>query len=380
MSDTSIKIQSSINNPKSILFVIDYLHSITGGTERQLYLLIKGFVDKGVNVELVVLRHTPFTSSQNDFPCPISSIEMYKMFSISSITKLWGLRQKIVRAKIDVVHIFFNDSAICAPYFCKRANNLVITSRRDMGIWYTPLKLFILRLSNKWVDRIVCNSSAVAELTAKNEKYDLKKIDVIFNGIEPYMKRSKLPGLSSRDDQFVVGMVANIRKVKNFEDIIRAAEVLQKKGVYVKYVIIGTILDQPYYDSLVSLMRELSVENNFEFLGSLNEPRQYLHEFDAGVLTSESEGLSNTIIEYLDAGLPVVCSNVGGNSELIQHDYNGYLYKFRDVQQLALYLEKALTDTATSQVLSTNAKKSITRFSYNTMIDSHQKSYTNYQL
>lgn len=380
MIDNSIKAKNSKKNPENILFVIDYLHSITGGTERQLYLLVKGFVEKGVNVELVVLRHTSFTRSNNEFPCPITSIEMYKMFSFISISKLWGLRKKIVRDKVDVVHIFFNDSAICAPYFCKRANNLVISSRRDMGIWYTPLKLFILRFSNIWVDRIICNSSAVADFTAKHEKYDLKKVNVIYNGIEPYIKRSNLPSLGSREDQFVVGMVANIRKVKNFEDIIRAAGGLHKKGVNVKYVIIGTILDQTYYESLVSLMKELSVENNFEFLGSLNEPRQYLHQFDAGVLTSESEGLSNTIIEYLDAGLPVVCSNVGGNSELIQHDYNGYLYKYRDAQQLALYLEKALTDKATSQELSTNAKKSITRFSYHTMIDSHQKLYTNSQL
>jgi L-malate glycosyltransferase len=57
-----------------------------------------------------------------------------------------------------------------------------------------------------------------------------------------------------------------------------------------------------------------------------------------GVLTSSSEGLSNTIMEYMACGLAVVCSEVGGNPELVRHGQEGFLYPAGCVSELAGYI------------------------------------------
>jgi glycosyltransferase involved in cell wall biosynthesis len=60
--------------------------------------------------------------------------------------------------------------------------------------------------------------------------------------------------------------------------------------------------------------------------------------FDVGLLCSDSEGFSNSLIEYQQAGLPVVCSETGGNPEIIEHGVNGFLYPVGDTDELSAQL------------------------------------------
>ena len=66
-------------------------------------------------------------------------------------------------------------------------------------------------------------------------------------------------------------------------------------------------------------------------MGKMEDPLPLIRHCDIGVLTSESEGLSNSIMEYMACGLPVVCTDVGGNPELVRHGENGYLFPAGDV-------------------------------------------------
>jgi len=61
------------------------------------------------------------------------------------------------------------------------------------------------------------------------------------------------------------------------------------------------------------------------FTGPHDEPYSLIKSFDIGVLASDSEGLSNAILEYMAAAIPVVATAVGGNPELVQDGVNGYL-------------------------------------------------------
>src|SRR5207249_3978341 len=112
-------------------------------------------------------------------------LHISKLLSVRSIVKLFRLGA-LVRAKgIELVHIFLNDAAIAGPFFCRMGGADVIVSRRDMGFWYTGANLKALRISNRFVSRVIANSDAVRRNVHQWERYPAARIEVFHNGHPP---------------------------------------------------------------------------------------------------------------------------------------------------------------------------------------------------
>ena len=95
-----------------------------------------------------------------------------------------------------------------------------------------------------------------------------------------------------------------------------------------------------------------------------------MRECAVGVLCSETEGLSNAILEYMACGLPVVATNVGGNPELVVEGETGFLYAPGDVEGLAKALGRLLADPALAARLGAAARARFeTRFGLRRMVD-----------
>ena len=114
---------------KVILFV-DSLHSFAAGSERQLFKLAEGLVLEGIDVSVILLRHTEFTKAKPVFPCDIQSLEIYTLASLSAMRTLLQFRKKIQDENVDLIHAFFPEASLLAPLFCKSSSTKVITSRR----------------------------------------------------------------------------------------------------------------------------------------------------------------------------------------------------------------------------------------------------------
>jgi len=82
-------------------------------------------------------------------------------------------------------------------------------------------------------------------------------------------------------------------------------------------------------------IRDSGQEGRFILLGPKADARAILPAFDLFVLTSKSEGLPNTVMEAMAAGLPCVCTDVGGCGELVEHGVTGYLVAPDDAHALA---------------------------------------------
>ena len=78
-------------------------------------------------------------------------------------------------------------------------------------------------------------------------------------------------------------------------------------------------------EELRALAGKLGVGGRVIFTGGVERPSRYIRRFDVAVLCSESEGFSNAIIEYMADARPVVCTDTGGNPELVRDGVNGYL-------------------------------------------------------
>jgi glycosyltransferase involved in cell wall biosynthesis len=369
-----------------ISYIIDRLYNINAGTERQLHRLIEGMLAAGHSVDLYVLRDTDYTwsvknfpESVKKFPCKITNLNIQSIFSVRCWNTLWKLRNKLESDGCKVLHGFFNDVALTIPIAFLFSKIKVYTSRRDMGIWYSALSLLLLRLTAPTATQVICNSKAVAKHTADKEWKSMARIAVIYNGISPLQQQSSssssLPEWYRPSQNPKAVLIANLRPVKRIEDLINAAHKLAIAGLSVDFYIVGDFAEPTYYDFLNNKIAEHGLEENIFFTGLLAEPREHLHLFDIGVLTSESEGLSNSILDSLDAGLPVIASHVGGNPELIEDGENGLLYNVGDSDQLADCIELLASDPGMRAALSQQAKQKARRFDMQTMIRLHEAEY-----
>lgn len=364
-----------------IAYVIDSLDGIHGGSERQLYNLVCGMFAQGHQVTLYVLRHTEFTRHLAGFPCSVRSLDVHSVLRATSLGTLWRFRQELVATGVDIVHGFFNDVALILPPLLLGTGIRTYTSRRDMGIWYTRRNLLLLRLYRFTPTRIICNSHAVARHTQQFEKAPDPNLSVIYNGLEATQDKSAqvvanwAPQRETDPSVIHVVLVANVRTVKRIEDLVMAASLLRDSTWRFRYHIVGSLQEPDYYQSLVRLVDRQQLKSAFNFVGKVTNPRTGLSQFDIGVITSESEGLSNTIMEYLSVGLPVVVSNVGGNPELITHGHNGLLYPMGDSSALAECLLQLAANRSLREKIAANAILRSEDFGMEKMIDRYENEY-----
>ncbi len=356
-------------SPTKIVYILDEYEHPYGGTEGQLMQLLRNIDRTRYSPELMLLRDSSF-SRNNEFPCGVKVLNIYKIASFITVAKILCYMFYLKKNDIRIAHIFFNDASILVPVFLKLFGIKVIISRRDMGFWYTWSKLFILRFNGYFVDMVIANSRAVKDITYEKEKISKEKIIVIYNGYEEkYLINNCYHGIYNEiglnEGSKIIGVVANLRPIKRIEDVIKAFPIVLKEHKDAHLVIIGKDYTLNDGSSLRDRLIELSVERNINahvhFIGGKENVIQYVREFYMGIISSESEGLSNSIIEYMTCSIPTICTRVGGNPELIEHESTGFLYEVGDIDRLVYYIKMLLSDGALTKDIGKNAKKKVTK-------------------
>lgn len=362
-----------------IILLIDSLHSIAAGSERQIYKLAEGLANAGHEVRLTLLRATPFSKELDNFPCPIECLDISSIASIDASRKMLAFRKKNHGEGIDVIHAYFPDSCLLAPLWLKSRHTTIITSRRDMGLIYQGKPAWLYRALAVRTDYIVSNSSAVAEFIATMEHIPASKSVVIYNGLENFQHTSNpCPSLFKHTSSIKFMLVANIKPVKRTLDAIIAAKLLRDQGEILELALVGEAQDPSYTQLLRDYITQHQLDDCVYLTGSIKEPRNLLSQADVGLLVSESEGLSNTIMEYMQLGLPVIATAVGGNPELVSHESTGLLVPKAEPQQLALAMKKLIRSPELRQTYGQQGKEVIQqRFSIAAMINKHEQLYQN---
>ncbi|MCD1631307.1 glycosyltransferase [Marinobacter shengliensis] len=367
---------SSRTRPIPILFVIDFFRNPHAGTEGQLCQLITGLDRRRFEPTLLVFKQSEYLDSV-DFPCAVKVLGHSKLLSIKTWLSLWVIAKEFRLEGGRLSHVFFNDpSVICPPIF-RMLGIRTIISRRDMGYWYTPKYLAMLNLSGRFVSLAIANSQAVRKITIEHEPFDLTSTHVIYNGYEFEDEHPAIPAdlkelREEYPDAVFAVIVANIRPIKRVQDAVRALGVLSGETPALHLVIIGD--GDP--KALKATAKKLGIEERVHFLGARRDVKECLTGLDIGLLCSESEGFSNSLVEYMQAGLPVVCSAVGGNPEAITHGETGFLYSCGNLKELADCLKRLVTDSELRVRLGGTAKTSaMQRFSMETMVRQHQEVY-----
>lgn len=343
-----------------------------GGTQGQLLQLIQYLDQSRYKPAITLLRNSEYIK-HNCFPCPVKVLNITKLASMQSIFKILHFALDLHRENYQLVHCFFNDSSLIAPIFLKMFGIRVLVSRRDLGFWYTSMNLAVLRLVAPFVNRYVANSQAVKKIIQQREWVSSEKISVIYNGYIPntkFVDENNLRGVSNIVP--IVGIVANLRPLKRIDTLIEAFAMISDHYPDARLVIIGSdgisLHGGSMRKDLEILATSLGIYDQVIFMGGMEDPIAYINQFTVAVLCSESEGFSNSIIEYMRAGRPVICTNIGGNPELIQDEYNGFLVAVGDVKALADRLTQLLSNHVLARQLGEAGYETVRFYTHTRMV------------
>jgi glycosyltransferase involved in cell wall biosynthesis len=308
-----------------ILYLIDSLQY--GGAERQLSLLLK-YLSPEWETKVVSLGGGPYYQVLLDQRAVVVVYQRHSRFDLIPIFQLFA---EILYDKPDIIHSWGGlCSALAAP-ICKVFHILMI----DGSIRIARSNRYRLRSSITFSlsDHIVSNSHA--GLSAF--KAPVEKSSVIYNALDPDRLELLKQKLNVQEDITTVIMAARISPFKDFPSFFEAARRLhgQEPGCW-KFVAIGAG-DEKDKKSFKMLAEDLVAAGVVDLPQAGLEVLPYVREANIGVLVSAScfqEGISNSIMEYMVCQLPVVCSDSGGNRELVVNGETGFVIPSENVDSL----------------------------------------------
>lgn len=331
----------------------------TGGTERQFITLAKSLNPERFPVEIGCLQTggplRQFVTSARHFDLGGS------LYGLRSWRTRMMLSRHLRRHRVQIAHGFdFYSNLALIPAARWAKTPVVIGSLRQLGDLLTPAQFRVQEFLFRRCDFVVCNSrAAAARLT--NSGFPEAKIRVIGNALAPEFFQPASAIIPRSSGILRVGMIARMNaQYKNHDVFLRAAAKLAQSHPNSEFVLAG---DGPLRQELETLCCELGIRERVYFLGDCRDVPSVLASLDVSVVPSDSESLSNAILESMAAGVPVVATQVGGNLELVGEN-RGLLVRCGDVDALAGALTQLFANPALRECLGSAGKDfAQTRFS-----------------
>jgi len=347
-----------------ILFCIDGL--VRGGTELQLIELINRLDRTVYKPYLLTIRDTDSSLTPKD--CEHLSWQVPSLFSVGGIKSVLKLRRYLKQEGITVVQTFFQDSTLLAGLSSWLAGTPVrLACFRDMGFWHGTAVTLAMKAICKTKTGFVCNADQVREHFIEQLALDPNRTWVIRNGFE--LSHQALP--PSSDDVRAICLVGNMtRQVKRVDLFIEAAAIVARQNSAIIWHIVG---DGQLRSELESLAKNKRVSHQMRFVGRIDDVGAYLKEMDVGVICSDSEGLSNALIEYMASGVAVIATEVGGNTELIDSEVSGLLIPPDDIQALADAMQRMIDEPQMRASMRACAREHIEQhYSWQSCLEAYQ--------
>ncbi|MGQ0615357.1 MAG: glycosyltransferase [Planctomycetaceae bacterium] len=246
--------------------------------------------------------------------------------SVSSLRFLWRVSRLLKRLAPDVIHAR-NWAGIDGVLAARLAGQRQVVMGEhgwspDDPQGLDPWRGRVRRFASRYVCEYTCVSRDI--VTWLRQQIGIRKpITQIYNGVDtdrfqPGGARERIRReLGVGPEDFLVGSVGRLDPIKDYGTLIRAVQSLPSLGREVQLRIAG-------YGSEETALRALCTDPS-SLLGVRTDAPDLLRAFDLFVLPSINEGISNTILEAMASGLPVVATRVGGTPEIVQPGVTGTL-------------------------------------------------------
>lgn len=332
-----------------ICFIIDGLRF--GGKERQLSQIVKGLAENQYQVYLITFKKTDAYSDVFDkYTKDIIVIQRRFKKDLSPVKKIYNLCRYY---KFNIIHTFDTLSTFFVVLPAKLTRTILIDgSIRDAGTVHGFGLLF--KRINLWFSNYQIGNSL-----AGLQYYNVKHGYVLYNAIDT--------------DRFVknvckrkiVIMNASFSDYKDHKTFFKGVQTFVDSGKIDEVRLIGDGKHKTFWENTVLGWKN---SEKYKFYGYVDDVEKLLSNASIGVLCSTkrySEGISNSILEYMGAGLIAIASDIGGTSEIIETGKNGFLFEGENAENLKSLLADVLQNKIEVKYLKQNALDTLSvKFSY----------------
>jgi glycosyltransferase involved in cell wall biosynthesis len=312
---------------KPAVLHIDIETGLRGG-QKQALMLYEALIEKGMKTNFIcrkksglekyfIKRNMNYYSFSN-----FTSFSMFHGIKISRFAK---------KNNYNIIHCHSSHSlnlGIIAKFFYRKLK--LIGSRRVMFRVKNKMKY-----NSFYLDKIIAVSDAVKKQMVSSGINENKLI-AIHDGIAVNeIRKTVSVGLKNQKEfakSFLVGTSAAFTNEKDYPTLVEAAKIVVKKNPDIKFIFLGkgNLLDETK-----ELINENNLIKNVFTLGYVDNPLDYIKDFDIYVTSTKSEGLGTSILDAMALGKPVVATNTGGIPEIVHHNQNGILFEKGNSKELA---------------------------------------------
>ncbi|HLK68129.1 MAG TPA: glycosyltransferase [Bryobacteraceae bacterium] len=326
-----------------------------GGTERQVANLALGIDSSHFDLHLACLRNSgELLTELETLRVPREEFRIGPLYSPKTFWQGIRLARYVRRNLIQIVHSYgFYPNVFTVPVARMAGASIVVASIRDTGDILSPIQRRVQKMVCKLADCVLVNAEAIRESLIQ-QGYDPCNIVVIRNGITVSRFERKQRGAILRQElglpaaARLVGVFSRLNRMKGVEYFLEAAKVLAERLPDVCFLVVG---DGGIRPELEERAARLGLGGRIVFTGFRSDIPDLLSEAAVSVLPSLSEGISNTLLESMASGVPVVATRVGGNPEVVEDGVSGLLVPPRDSAALAAAIGRILEDEQLASAL-----------------------------
>lgn len=322
---------------------------IFAGGEDYVYILARYLMRRGHSVH--VSAHPGHLLLQkcrqsNIETLPLAYTGMSRVFRVAA-----ELRRELRKHAIDIIHSNANYDRTCAAIASTRGTTRHVASVHSS---HSIQHNFTHWLRNKYgTDHFIADAQAVKDVLVNEDRISPSRITVIPIGVENDTKEFQAGArvktraiLGVSPDTVIVGNVARLVPFKGHGILLQAIAEVVKSTTGVLFPIIG---DGELMDTLRAQAKSLDIERFVRFLGFKDDLHEWYPAFDVychSSLELAAEAFPLAILRALAAGLPAVCTRVGGIGLMVEDGISGYLTEPKDAWALAGALLKVINNEA----------------------------------
>ncbi|MBC8060572.1 MAG: glycosyltransferase [Clostridiaceae bacterium] len=325
-------------------------------------------------IHLISMRNTSYEYKEN---VKLYILKPKTKNKISYLLLIPQIKKLVKNINPDILHSHYATSYGLFGRLCFFHPFIISIWGSDLyefpGLGYIHEKIFkfILKGGN-----IVCTTSHAMALRTK--EYCNNRIDVTHFGVDTELFSNISPILSNK--HITIGTVRNLEQIYGINILISAFAELSKElnDLDLKLLILG---DGSQKHKLMKLCESLNISSHVTFTGFIdnNLVSTYINKMDIVCMPSLSEGFGVSAVEACACGRPIVASNVGGLTEIVNDNYNGYLIEPGDINALKNTLKKLITDKKRLLEFSKNARKiAVENYNWDKNASEMRSIYNNY--
>ncbi|WP_120506575.1 glycosyltransferase family 4 protein [Rahnella bruchi] len=344
---------------KEKVLYVDTCHDVAGG-QRSLIALLEKINDK-IDFNILIDKNNSKYKTEL-LNSGISESHIHYIDSKPFNSRILGginlMLRTLGRSKYyAIVHCnTFYDGLFAMPSFRLRGCKTVFRARCGIELSnHGFVDNVIYRLST-----VILANSEYVKSTFKRVSDSLNKIRVIYNPLDlKFLNRANVEFVQD-NEQYVISVIGAITEVKNQMEVLQALYLMNDTSVKLRFIgePRSTEKDKEYYKQIQKFTHEHNLHEQVEFTGFVSDVRQQLHDVNLVCVPSDREPLGRVIFETQLYEIPVLASDSGGNTELVENNITGYLYELGNVEQLA---EKLKLVKADHSQIKTNAKDFIVK-------------------